>query len=96
MKRGACLCHSPYREGLLLTSPAPKPKVSSIFVWLRLNGLLGMMSAFIFGTKCLQPAEQNTMAKKKSRQQKQNKTEIPKNEKNKAEGNQKSRKTCQK
>jgi len=50
MKRGACLCHSPYREGLLLTSPAQKPKVSSIFVWLRLNGLLGMMSAFIFGT----------------------------------------------
>lgn len=47
-----------------------KIKVSSIW-WLamfvcfrRLNGLLGMMSAFIFGTKCLQPAEQNTMPKK--------------------------------
>jgi len=50
---------------------------------------------FLAQNACSQPSK-TQWPKKKSRQQKQNKTEIPKNEKNKAEGNQKSRKTCQK
>lgn len=64
--------------------PCPINKSELDFcVWLRLNGLLRMMSAFIFGTNaCLQPAEQNTMAKKKKKksrqQQTQNKTQNPK------------------
>lgn len=93
---------------LLPEFPCPINKSELDFcVWLRLNGLLRMMSAFIFGTNaCLQPAEQNTMAKKKKKksrqQQTQNKTQNPpkkkKNmsEKTKQKANQKSRKTCQK
>lgn len=59
---------------LLPEFPCPINKSELDFcVWLRLNGLLRMMSAFIFGTNaCLQPAEQNTMAKKKKKKRADN------------------------